>query len=80
MWDMRSAVYHDRNKKRSMVQTITESLELQGKVCFLPNQQQLPAVSTSECLNFENLCCIRQCLWITYFCSQLVVYYLFMYV
>ena len=71
-WDMRSDVYHDRNKKRSVVQTIAESLELQGKISFLPNQQiLLPAVSTSECQ--LQYCCIRQCLWITYFCSQLVV-------
>ena len=41
MWDMSSAVCHDRNNKRSMVQTIAESLELQGRVSFLPNQQQL---------------------------------------
>ena len=45
MWDMHSAVYHDRNKKRSVLQTIAESLEWQGTVSFLPNQELLPAAS-----------------------------------
>ena len=55
MWDMRSAVYHDRNKKSSKVHTITESLELQSNVSFLPNQQQLPAVSTRvNCSNLDH--------------------------
>ena len=53
MWDMRSAVCHDRNKKKNMVQTIAESLELQRRVSFLPNQQLLPAVLTF-CLNLDN--------------------------
>ena len=39
MWDMRSPIYHDRNKKRRVVEAIAEKLELQGKVSFLQNQQ-----------------------------------------
>ena len=50
MWDMRSAVYHDRNKNRRVVQTIAENLELKGKVSFLPNHQLLPHVN---CLNLD---------------------------
>ena len=33
-WYMGSVVYHDWNKKNSLVQIIAESLELQGKVSF----------------------------------------------
>ena len=56
MWDMRSAVYHDRNNKSSAMQTIAESLELQGNVSFLPNQPQLAAISTHvNCSNLDNL-------------------------
>ena len=39
MWDMQSPIYHDRNKKRRVLEAIAEKLELQGKVSFLQNQQ-----------------------------------------
>ena len=82
MWDMRSAVYHDRNKKRSVVQTIAETLELQGKVSSLP-KQFTRAAQTSNCCGLSQLmstthtCCVHPHLLILYFRSHLVVCYVY---
>ena len=51
MWDMRSPIYHDRNKKRRVVEAIAEKLELQGKVSFFAKPATVNSCPLSELMS-----------------------------